>query len=54
VPYQLAGITGCGNQRVMNFYTFAVALLFDAVLVALGRAIMPWSHLAKQPEQAGV
>jgi len=33
--------------------TFAVALLFDAVLVALGRVIMPWSRLATQPAQAG-
>jgi osmoprotectant transport system permease protein len=33
--------------------TFLVALLFDAVLVAIGRVIMPWSHLAKQLTQAG-
>jgi osmoprotectant transport system permease protein len=33
--------------------TFAVALLFDAILVALGRVIMPWSRLATQPAQAG-
>jgi osmoprotectant transport system permease protein len=33
--------------------TFLVALLFDAVLVALGRVIMPWSRLATQPAQAG-
>jgi len=29
-----------------------VALLFDAVLVALGRVIMPWSRLATQPARA--
>jgi len=33
--------------------TFLVALLFDAVLVALGRVIMPWSRLATQPARAG-
>ena len=33
--------------------TFLVALLFDAVLVALGRVIMPWARLATQPAQAG-
>ena len=32
--------------------TFLVALLFDAVLVALGRVIMPWSRLATQPARA--
>ena len=31
---------------------FLVALLFDAVLVALGRVIMPWSRLATQPARA--
>jgi len=33
--------------------TALVALLFDAVLVALGRVIMPWSRLATQPARAG-
>jgi len=33
--------------------TFLVALLFDALLVVLGRVILPWSHVARQPAQAG-
>ena len=33
--------------------TFLVALLFDALLVLLGRVILPWSHVAQQPAQAG-
>ncbi len=33
--------------------TFLVALLFDAVLVLLGRIILPWSRVAQQPAQAG-
>lgn len=33
--------------------TLLLALLLDAVLVILGRFIMPWSRLATQPAQAG-
>lgn len=33
--------------------TFLVAVLLDAALVALGRVIMPWSHLATKLTRAG-
>ena len=33
--------------------TFVVALLFDALLVALGRIILPWSHIAAKPAGVG-
>jgi len=33
--------------------TFLIALLVDALLVLIGRLVLPWSHLAKKPVEAG-
>jgi hypothetical protein len=33
--------------------TFLVALVFDAVLVVLGRIIMPWSLVGHTPQRGG-
>ena len=34
--------------------TFLIALIVDALLVLIGRLVLPWSHLAKKPVEAGV
>jgi len=34
--------------------TFVIALIVDALLVLIGRLVLPWSHLAKKPVEAGV
>ena len=33
--------------------TFLIALIVDALLVLIGRLVLPWSHLAKKPVEAG-
>jgi len=33
--------------------TFLIALIVDALLVLIGRLVLPWSHLAKKPVKAG-
>jgi len=33
--------------------TFVIALIVDALLVLIGRLVLPWSHLAKKPVEAG-
>ena len=33
--------------------TFLIALIVDALLVLIGRLVLPWSHLAKKPAEAG-
>ncbi|MEK9601948.1 MAG: ABC transporter permease subunit [Pontimonas sp.] len=33
--------------------TFLIALLVDALLVLIGRLVLPWSHLTKKPVEAG-
>ena len=33
--------------------TFLIALIVDALLVLIGRLVLPWSHLAKEPVKAG-
>jgi len=33
--------------------TFVIALIVDALLVLIGRLVLPWSHLAKEPVKAG-
>jgi len=33
--------------------TFLIALIVDALLVLIGRLVLPWSHLANKPMEAG-